>query len=151
MKSFALGFLVLIAFGTAIPADAAVPKPGRYKGTFTIQAALIDPVTDAVTKAVTKKVIPIAAVLDGTVLHLVFSEMPKLPRVEDVVAKGIVEDNSLRLTLGYDFIFGGKFTTSSMKGSGEVTFPPAEDPFSISGQTVKSQCTVSIILTRVGN
>jgi hypothetical protein len=152
MKSFSLLLIVLLTFGSVSRAVAAAPKSGRYKGTFTIQATLIDPVTQAETKAIVKKVIPIAAVLDGTDLQIVFAEKPALPHVDDVVGKGTVMDNSLLLSIGISFTLGGsRFTAISMRGSGDVSFSPAEDPFSTADQTVKSQCTLSIVLTRVGN
>ncbi len=152
MERFSCWLIVLLTFGTFLRANAAdaAPKPGRYKGTFTIQATLIDPATYAETKAVVKKVIVVAGVLEGSNLQLVFAEKPVLPNVVHVVGTGTVEGNSLLLDIGFPVsLSGSKLTSGSIKGSANVTFGGNDDPFFNS--SVVSQCKLSIALTRVGN
>src|SRR3954466_283288 len=99
MKSVYLWLSVLLTMASAVCASAgAVPKPGHYKGTFTIQTTLLDPTTLQPTNAIVKKVIAVSGILDGTQLQLVFAEKPGLPQVVDVVGKGTIDDDSLTLS-----------------------------------------------------
>jgi hypothetical protein len=76
MKALLTGCLSLALFALTmmpVPAEAATPQDGRYKGTITIRT-----VVDG-TNARVKKVIPVAGQLASGTLFLVMAERPELP------------------------------------------------------------------------
>ena len=147
--------LRLLAVGCALAlgansAWAATPKPGRYKGTITIRHFIPRDPGPGIVAPQAKKVIPIAAVLTGTKVHIVAAEQPVFSfYFESYTFTGTVTDGALTLFPNNDAVSlpvgSVKTTASAIKGSVESGFvnTPSGDA------AIKTKLELS--LTRVGN
>lgn len=136
-------FTLLFCLLALQPVCAAVPKPGRYKGTMTIRN-----VVDG-TNAQVKKVIPVAGILVGANLQFVITELPPFNTFTSYTFNSNILDGSVTLYPNGNAqpvtLSDVKTTASSIKGTVDfgVIAPPTGG--------ADARRFLDLTLTRVGN
>lgn len=146
-----LALSVLLVICAPAEADPVLPKPGRYRGTATIEFATLDK------SASVKQVVPVAGlVLADSTLQLIMTQVPPLPNWKTRQPSGFLEiagappQFPLRLRWGATvgdpniaIFFNGISTAASFTVS-------YQDGVSETGSSNIANFTFTIKMTRVG-